>query len=315
MSRSLPLALAALALVTGSIALVACDADTGPSQALIVREHGPRVQAVVREDLERGVAGVRAAAAKIAPGFAVEDPVRRRREVRAALRILRQPPRGIEELMLSPIAFVAAVDADGTVIARDVAEEHDRMAGFDAAAAFPMVRRALAEGWSGYALETMPSSPAAQAALADVEGEGGEGAAATPAESAPAAPSTQTVLYAAPSIRDGRIVGAIIAGTPLWRTAQRLGRQLQAENARLVLDGTVLWVYLYRGEELHHHGTPNDLDPLIPDHATRQAGLARSPGGFTGQLLLFGRWYAYGVLPLPRIGDDVGAVIIRSERP
>ena len=79
--------------------------------------------------------------------------------------------------------------------------------------------------------------------------------------------------------------------------------------------GLILWVYLYRGDQLHHHGTPADLDTIVPDAAARNAGLARSPGGFTGEVAQFGRWYAYGVVPLPRIADDVGAVIFRSDPP
>jgi hypothetical protein len=110
-------------------------------------------------------------------------------------------------------------------------------------------------------------------------------------------------------------VGAVLAGTPLWRTAQRLGRQLQADQANEISNGLILWVYLYRGDQLHHHGTPADLDTIVPDAAARTAGLARSPGGFTGEVAQFGRWYAYGVVPLPRIADDVGAVIFRSDPP
>jgi hypothetical protein len=29
--------------------------------------------------------------------------------------------------------------------------------------------------------------------------------------------------------------------------------------------------------------------------------------------LQFGRWYAYGVVPLPRLGADMGVVIVRSD--
>ena len=39
--------------------------------------------------------------------------------------------------------------------------------------------------------------------------------------------------------------------------------------------------------------------------AARKAGLASSPGGFTGEFMQFGRWYAYGVLPLAMLGPDL----------
>jgi hypothetical protein len=280
---------AALALCAASaLAIWGCEEGAHHAASEIVHTHAPRVREIVGEDLDRGMIGVRGAASKIARGFLVEDRDQRQREVRTALHLLRQPPRGIPELMISPVSFVAAVDADGIVICRDA--DPDPMAGFDAGREFEIVHRALTEGYSGYALEEFPNI-------------------------LPDEPPSYTVLYVAPSMHEGRIVGAVMAGTPLWRTAQRAGRQLQAERASEVSNGLILWVYLYRGDELHHHGTPNDLDTIVPDQAARQAGLARSPGGFTGEVLQFGRWYAYGVFPLERIGPDVGAVVFRSDPP
>lgn len=285
-STVLALTLVAASALAISAAASACESGAQPAQHAILHAHAPRVREIVHEDLERGVTGIRAAASKLARGFLVEDRDRRQREIRTALHLLRQPPRGIPELMISPISFIAAVDADGTVIARDA--EPDPMAGFDARGAFPIVRRALEEGYSGYELVEFPNL-------------------------LPDQPPSYTVLYVAPSRREGRIVGAVIAGTPLWRTAQRLGRQLQADHADEVSNGAIYWVYVYRGADLHHHGTPSDLDTVVPDAAARSAGLARSPGGFTGEFAQFGRWYGYGVVPLPSIADDVGAVIVYSD--
>ncbi len=273
-------------MIASAVLLVACDEGAQHCQQEIIREHAPRVREIVREDIERGVRGVEQAATKLARGFVLEDHEQREREMRTALHLLRQPPRGVEELMISPISFLAAVDASGVVIARDA--EPDPMAGFDASEAFEIVRRALESGESGYALVEFPNP-------------------------LPDQPSSHTVLYVAPSRRDGRIVGAVLAGTPLWRTAQRVGRQLQAEHSDELREGAILWVYLYRGDELHHHGTPPDLGNVVPDDAARTAGLARSPGGFTGELAQFGRWYGYGVFPLPRIAPEVGAIVFCSD--
>jgi hypothetical protein len=186
--------------------------------------------------------------------------------------------------MISPITFVAAVEPNGHVLCRDI--DPDPMAGFDAAGAFPHVRAALTEGVASYQLVEFPAA-------------------------VPTDPPSQTVVYVAPSRHHGQIVGAIMAGTPLWRTAQRVTRQMQAEG--LSTEGTILWVYLTRGDSLHHHGTPSDLDTIVPDFATRTAGLARSPGGFCGEVQQYGRWYCYGVINLPQIGPDVGAIIYRSD--
>ena len=84
---------------------------------------------------------------------------------------------------------------------------------------------------------------------------------------------------AAPAHYDGEVVGALVLGIPLWRLQQRLSKQLQMEEAgKSKKPGTVLWVYLYRGDELHHHGTPRDLDQIVPDAKARKAGLAHEPG-------------------------------------
>jgi len=246
----------------------------------------PTVKRVVRQDLDRGLEGVRLAAERVRRGFLVEDRDRLAGEMRGVLTRLRQPPRAITQLMMTPLSFIAAVDADGTVICRDA--EEDRMAGFDLAEHVPVVRRAL-EGESGYALSAIPGI---------VED----------------APPSVTVVFAAPAWHDGEVVGAVVAGLPLWRLGQQLTRQLQLDNASEVARGELLWVLLLDDDEQHYHaGFPPDLRQLVPDAERRQQGLSSSPGGFTGELNQFGRWYGYGVLPVPSIGEDVSVVIFRSD--
>ena len=38
-----------------------------------------------------------------------------------------------------------------------------------------------------------------------------------------------------------------------------------------------------------------------------------SRGGFTLEREQYGRWYAFAVLPLPSLGEDVGVVLVRSD--
>ncbi len=52
---------------------------------------------------------------------------------------------------------------------------------------------------------------------------------------------------------------------------------------------------------------------MVPDAAARRAGLTTSAGGFTGDFMQFGRWYAYGVLPVRTLGPELGVVIFRSD--
>jgi hypothetical protein len=285
--RRLPRHLQALGALLLLASLTGCDDEKGRNERrAIVREDAPKVLELVRRDLDYGRRGVREAAERMARGFLVEDPDQREREMRLVMRRFQEPPRAIDELMVTPISFVAAVGTDGKVIARDT--EPDPMKGFDMAEHVPVVRRAL-EGEAGYELSELPSLQ---------EGD---------------RPSV-TVIFAAPARHEGRVVGAMVAGLPLWRIAQQMSRQLQLENAEAVRDGELVWVLLYQNDELHYHtGFPPDLRELVPSPADREAGLAESPGGYTGEVQQYGRWYGYGVLPLPTVGEDVGAVLFRSD--
>lgn len=272
--------------------LAGCDGEEGTNERRAIRaEDQPVVLRVVRQDLERGVVGVRSASELMAGGFLVEDAAQQERQMRQLLRSFRQPAsrRAIAELMVTPVSFVAAVGMDGKVIARDA--EPDPMRGFDMARVAPVVRRALHEGRSGYELSELPSTSEDD-------------------------PPSVTILFAAPARRDGRIVGAMVAGLPLWRLGQQLTNQLHLENAQELQRGALVWALVYRGDRFHEHaGFPPDLETLAPERAERESRLSASPGGYTGQKQQFGRWYGYGVLPLPSIGDDVGVVLFRSDPP
>jgi hypothetical protein len=240
----------------------------------------PRVQALIREDLQKHQAGVLKAAEKLAPGFALSDPVARESQLRAALRILQQPKKGIDEFVASPMSFLAAIGADGRVIARD--RETDRMKGQDFKERFEVVRKAL--------------GGTAATGLGEFYAED------------PNAPSSWSILFAAPSIRDGHALGVVLAGIPLSRLAQRLSRQFRVEQA----EGAPVWVYLYKGNRLFYWDTPPEVDALIRDPEARAKALAISPAGYTEKVRLQGALEVYGVFPLGLLGPDVGTIIFRT---
>lgn len=239
-----------------------------------------RVQELVQQDLESHQAGVVEAAAKIAPGFAVADPSTREAQIRAALKILQQPKKGIDEFVASPMSFLAAIGPDGIVIARD--RDEDRMTGKNFETRFEVVRQAL------------------------------DGAAATGLgeffAKDPDAPSSWSILFAAPSMRDGKVVGAVLAGIPLSRLAQRLSRQFRVEQS----GRSPVWVYLYKGKRLFHWDTPPEVDALIRDPSERENELAQSPAGYTAKTRLQGDLQVYGVFPLELLAPDVGTIIVRT---
>lgn len=276
----------ATSLVVFLAVFAACGPDGAPNARRVIREqHAAEVKRIVADDIARHLQGVSAAGERVAPGFAVEDPKARGQQMRTALRLLTKPPRGIPQLVASPRTFTAAIDTQGVVIATDAKEDRDRMTGANLGALFAVVRDALS-GRTGYGVDEFPP----------IE-EGGE-------------PSV-SLLFAAPARKGDQVVGAVLTGIPLWRLSQRLSKQLQLDHVSE--KGAILWVYVYRGDKLHHFGTPPDLDKVVPDAAARGAGLSQSAGGFTGEVVQFGRWYGYGVLPVRALGPETGVVIFRSD--
>ncbi len=242
----------------------------------------PRIQELVQKDLENHQAGVAKAAARLAPGFSVENPERRESEVRAALRILQQPKKGIDEFVASPMSFLAAVGADGVVVARD--REPDRMAGQDFKTRFEVVRQAL--------------GGTASTGLGEFYAED------------PKAPSSWSILFAAPSMKNGQVVGAVLAGIPLSRLAQRLSRQFRVEQAA----GDPVWVYLYKANRLFHWDTPPEVDAMVRNPSARAERLAASPAGYAEKARLQGELQVYGVFPIELLAPDIGTIIVRTPR-
>jgi hypothetical protein len=269
-----------------ALPLAACGPEGAPHARAVIHDTlAPEVRRIVTEDIARHLQGSKAAAARLVPGFAVENPEQREAEVRTALRLLTKPPRGIAELIASARSFTAAVGADGVVIATDAAEDKDRMTGLDVGKIFPVVQ-AAAQGKTSHGVHQFPAM-------------------------VPGTEGSWSLLFAAPSTKAGNSVGSVLTGIPLWKLSQRLTRQMQLDHASE--KGAIFWVYMYKGDKLHHFGTPPDLDTMIPDAAMRDAGLSKSPGGFTGEFMQFGRWYAFGVVPLRILAPDVGAIIVRAD--
>ncbi len=296
----------ALVLVSGILGGGCGPSDAKQARAKVRETHIPRVMDVIREDFQRHREAVREAANRLKRGFAVGDRAKLTPQMRSALKAVRRPPKGIATFFSSPMSFLAAIDADGRVIARDA--EPDRMAGKDFGARYEVVRNALKRGRAGYQLGEFPAvekggqSSFSMLFVAPVR----DGARVTSDRKTPATENAQAT-------RQAVAAGAVVAGIPLWRMAQRLSRQLRAENVDAIGKGLVLWVYLYKGARVFHFDTPPELDAVVPNAATRRKGLAKSPHGFTGQIQLFGRWYGYGVTPAPRIGKDVGVIVFRAD--
>lgn len=271
-------------LLSGLLLCGACGKSGAPdARAKILHEHAPRVEKFVLEVMQRHEMGLTHAADRISAGFVKADPAQQENEMRQVLKMIRNTKRGVPELVISPMSFLAVVGKDGKCIARDV--EPDRMKGMDLAKLFPVVADAL-QGKTGMSMGEFESED-------------------------PNNPSV-TILMAAPAHYKGEVVGALVMGIPLWRLQQLITKQLQMELSGK--ESVVIWAYVYRGAEVHHHGTPPDLDKIVPDEAARKAGYAKSPGGFTGEIQQYGYWYGYGVRPLRIFGPDIGLILVRMQQ-
>lgn len=283
MTRARILALGLLAVFS-----ISCGKSGAANARRQIREtHLPEVVRILNEDIARHEVGLRKIAQRIVPGFAVEDPATRERQMRAALHHLHTPPRGVQEIMSSPLTFLAAVDPQGIVITRDA--EPDRLKGMNFGQIFPVVANALRNSREGHAVGELPGIDQGT-------------------------PGTKYWIFAAPSMRDGVVVGAIVVGIPLWRLEQRVSRQLKLDHVSE--QSLILWTYIYQGDELYYQQAAHpELDEIVPDARVRREGLQRSPGGFTTEGVLYGRTYAFGVVPMPILGENAGFVFVRSDPP
>lgn len=267
----------------------ACGPEGAPNaQRQLLREHIPRLKEVIALDRSRHRDGVIEAAHRLRRGFLVEDHDTRERQMRQVMTQLQEPPRGVGAFIASPMSFLAAIDTDGIVIARD--SEDDQMKGQNFGEQFEVVANAL-QGTVGMGMGEFPALE--------------EGA-----------PSSYSILFAAPARHNGEIVGAVVVGIPLWREAQRLSRQLRVELATDIEQGLIVWAYIYKGDRIFYSPeAPPEVTEVLPDADARATGLAASPGGYTGDVRLHTKWYGFAVVPIPTLGDDIGLVVARADIP
>lgn len=276
--------------LTSAVLTSGCGPEGAPNaQRELLRQHIPRLKEVIALDRSRHRDGVIEAAHRLRRGFLVEDVETRERQMRQVMTQLQEPPRGVGAFIASPMSFLAAIDREGIVIARD--SDDDQMKGEDFGERFEVVANALQNGAVGMGLGEFPALE---------EGE----------------PSSYSILFVAPARHEGEIVGAVVAGIPLWREAQRLSRQLRVELATDIEQGLIVWAYIYKGDRLFYSPeAPPEVTEVLPDAAARRAGLDRSPGGFTGEVRLHTKWYGFAVVPIPTLGEDVGLVVARADIP
>ena len=219
--------------------------DHGAALAKLESTHLPTVRATLLKDIESHKAAIAEVAKRLAPGFAVEDPEKRQKQMRAALRWMRHSKKGVPGLIASPASFIAAVQSDGIVLARD--KTPDSMQGQDFQKRFAVVAQAL------------KGNPATGM---------GEFVGPTPKD-----PTSLSLLFAAPVVDDkGAVIGAVVTGIPLTRWSQRINRQYRIDHIEEVRAAKGIWSFLVAKGRLFHMGAP-------PEIALIAKGVLKEPKG------------------------------------
>jgi hypothetical protein len=222
-----------------------------------------------------------------------DDPTQNLPAVRTALLKMRQQ---VPDLGIAKSTFFALGDTKGVAIRNDF--EHDTMAGKD-----------LIKGWPG---------------LAPVLG-GTPFVATTghfPGTPNPAGPDGEWVAAVPVKKADGTAAGILVTGWTYRRFAYHLQvslqRELQDDLLRTKDKGHMPLVYvcLFDRENVYGAGSPG-ATPVPPanEEALAKVGLyaKTATGPASSPANLGGREFGWAAARLPKLGSDIGVVVLRSE--
>lgn len=256
----------------------------------IRHKHMPRLLELVRLDQENNMKGLRKAAAMLAPTLIklrvkeIQDPTEETTRLEGQLKKLKGP-KGIDELLFSPVTYLGVTDERGIWRARSV--DSEQIMGRDLSS-MPLIQAALI-GQSGHGIGMFPSDPKTDEK------------------------AFKPWVFAVP-IWDhaSHVQGVLFAVLPLWRLAEQLTSQTISDNKDN--SKTIFWVYLYDQTELFPAPkAPPELTQGVPGYSERQVEYQKSPGGYVQELIMLGNTNRYGTVPLPRIGPGVGVMLFRTE--
>ncbi|MDB4938832.1 MAG: hypothetical protein JWP87_5804 [Labilithrix sp.] len=209
-------------------------------------------------------------------------------QVRSALLKMRQQ---VPDLGVAKSTFFAFTDDKGIAVRNDL--EQDTMAGKDLVAAYPDLKKALA----GEAYVTTQGQ--------------------FPGVPNPQGPDKEWVAGVPVKRDDGSLIGLLVTGWTYRRFAYHLQEALKRDlQDRLMRENDkgklpVLYVLLFDKDGVYGaRGTP------APDEkALAELGLtAKTAGGpVDAPLLIADRPFGYAAARVPKLGPDVGIVVLRSE--
>jgi len=259
--------------------------DQGKASMQQADVHVASLSALVDKDVSEIERGLPEGGKRLAPLFdGGADPARDLPNVRAKLRRLRTD---IPDLLVAKSTFFALADEKGVAIRNDL--ETDVMAGQNLAQIFP----GLSKVSSGY-LTTMGSFPGASG------------------------PPDKDWIAAVPvKDKDGAARGMLVTGWSLRVFAYHLQESLKHDLQEQLLKTSetgklpVFYVGVFDKDGVY---TPK-LTPAVTEQALKELGLVdkTSAGKSTGVLNITGRDFGWAATRTPKLGPDVGVVVIRSE--
>ena len=290
-------AAALLTAVASGGGLVGCK-DRGQKSADEARNDVQKLVELTAKDVAEVERGLPEGATKLSELLAKEvgkdgDPKQNNPAVRSALLKMRQK---VPDLGIAKSTFFAFADEKGVAVRNDF--EQDTMAGKDLVKAWPGLAPVL-EG-APYAATTgrFPGVPN------------------------PAGPDKEWVAAVPVKKADGSLQGMLVTGWTYRRFAYHLQVTLQRELQDQLMRGgdkgkmPIVYVCLFDKEAVYGAGAPG-VSP-VPEvnekalaevglHAKTEAGVASSP------LRITDREFGWAAARLPKLGPDIGVVVLRSE--
>jgi hypothetical protein len=278
--------------------VLSCGKDKGQKSADDARAEVQRLIELTSKDVAEVERGLPEGAKKLTDLLVKEvgkdvDPKTNGSAVRSALLKMRQQ---VPDLGIAKSTFFAFADVQGVAIRNDF--EHDTMAGKDLVAAWPGIKPVV--GGAPYAATTgqFPGTPN------------------------PAGPDKEWVAAVPVKNKDGAAAGILVTGWTYRRFAYHLQvtlqRDMQDQLMRTNDKGKmpILYVCLFDKDSVYGAGAPGAIPvPEINEKALAQVGLhAKTETGLASSpLKIAERDFGWAALRLPKLGPDLGVVVLHSE--
>ena len=271
-------------------AVAACR-DKGKVSAEEGRANVKLLADLAEKDVAEIERGLPEGAKKMAAQLAKEkdpDPRQSSAQVRSALLKMRQQ---VPDLGVAKSTFFAFTDEKGIAIRNDL--EQDTMAGKDIVSAYPDFKKALAGEAYVATQGTFPGTPN------------------------PAGPDKEWVAAVPVKRENSSLIGLLVTGWTYRRFAYHLQEVLKRDlQDRLMREGEkgkmpVLYVFLFDKDAVYGaRGTPPGNEKILQGVNLVQktaAGPADAP------LTIEDRAFGWAAARVPKLGTDVGIVVLRSE--